>query len=297
MSARDRFEKIFALILDSDFGGANVLASYALPNDVSSFHERTIEGPFLLQIESISNIGVPYEKRKLDAARAERQQRRKHREINAQEENEEERRRRTEVLSSDEDEDEHPDWNGGGGGRSSYSKRMLKVRLSDGRKSVSGIETTTIPNLDYTSVGQKVIVKNVRVLRGLLLLDPESAVVMGGNLYLDHLEEGKRSENDGATALRSQRSGASTKTGGGALAAAVRTESSADAVVPDDESDVDDWSDNSDHDALLTEISSMEARHNESSKRRAASSVVSCSRCTFENAAGRRNCEMCDAPL
>ena len=65
--------------------------------------------------------------------------------------------------------------------RASKSNRMLKLHLTDGRQSVSAIEYRRVPNLaDEPARGTKLLVSNVAVRRGLLLLCPACASVVGG---------------------------------------------------------------------------------------------------------------------
>eukprot|EP00741_Cyanophora_paradoxa_P008128 tig00001264_g7865.t1 len=67
------------------------------------------------------------------------------------------------------------------------SSRMLKLRMTDGRQSVSGSEFRRISGLAYDSpAGLKVVVTDAWVRRGLLDLGPECVRVLGGRV--EHLE-------------------------------------------------------------------------------------------------------------
>ncbi|CED84089.1 Uncharacterized conserved protein [Phaffia rhodozyma] len=62
-----------------------------------------------------------------------------------------------------------------------YTRSMLKFTLSDGVHEVEAIEYRKIPNLvlGETRLGCKLVLQNVKVLRGLLLLTPENCSVKG----------------------------------------------------------------------------------------------------------------------
>ena len=106
------------------------------------------------------------------------------------------------------------------------------------------------------------------------MLEPSNATVVGGRLFLSP-EESK----EDAAQQQQQIEGDDGE---------AKDEATA-------ESDVDDWSDD-DNEALLDEITSMERRHDGRSDNRtdrAAAARWSCPRCTFENRARSRVCEMC----
>eukprot|EP00939_MAST-03C_sp_MAST-3C-sp1_P003704 g3704.t1 len=315
LSSKDStYEEVLQIVLDSDFKGEGVLASHSLPADVGTYEERTIQGPVLLQIESVTNIGVPLEQRKIEVSRAAKEQRRKYRATqiaNADaDEEEEERARRNHISSSSDDECEEDS-----GGFRAYSRRMLKIALTDGRTDVEAIEYDSVPSLKHTSVGQKILVRNVRVLRGLMMLDSASAGVIGGNLYLDQeikdedaasphgdptigaTTSSKRASSSrggsssssssssssrggsirnrnpiSTTSAASRRGGTYGRSGSCAndgVAVLDRTSSSSVARTSNVEviDDVDiaedssEWSEDSDHEAFLNEITSMEEEH------------------------------------
>ncbi|XAO26118.1 hypothetical protein I312_104952 [Cryptococcus bacillisporus CA1280] len=61
-----------------------------------------------------------------------------------------------------------------------YPRGMLRLELGDGRRIVRAMEYKRINDivLGQTSLGSKIVVQNVRVLRGILLLTPENSRVL-----------------------------------------------------------------------------------------------------------------------
>ncbi|KAL1406126.1 hypothetical protein Q8F55_007809 [Vanrija albida] len=70
-----------------------------------------------------------------------------------------------------------------------YPRHMLSLEVSDGRTLMRAIEYRSLPRLGLgdTKLGCKLLVKNVRCLRGTLLLAPDNTTVVGG--IVDALEE------------------------------------------------------------------------------------------------------------
>ena len=58
-------------------------------------------------------------------------------------------------------------------------RRMLKLKCSDGKQDVFAFEYAQVPQLPLTE-GAKLILRNVKVMRGLLALTPANVVVLGG---------------------------------------------------------------------------------------------------------------------
>ncbi|WOO83398.1 RecQ-mediated genome instability protein 1 [Vanrija pseudolonga] len=70
-----------------------------------------------------------------------------------------------------------------------YPRHMLKLEVSDGRTLMYAIEYRSLPRLGLgdTKLGCKLLIKNVRCLRGTLLLAPDNTTVVGG--WVDALDE------------------------------------------------------------------------------------------------------------
>lgn len=62
-----------------------------------------------------------------------------------------------------------------------YPRTMLKLQLSDGHTVLNAIEYKHLPalNLADTALGAKILLKNARVRRGTVLLEPNTAIVKG----------------------------------------------------------------------------------------------------------------------
>ena len=73
--------------------------------------------------------------------------------------------------------------NESGAGASSSSKRLLKLYLSDGIRTVVAAEEYPISVLSTsTSAGCKLLLQNVKVHRGLFLLSPACLQLLGGGV-------------------------------------------------------------------------------------------------------------------
>ena len=167
------------MILNVDMNGNGVLERASLPSKINEKEKYQLKGRWMLQIESITNVGVGMEQRKEDHKNAEKDQRKMVIDlVDAEEE-----------FSSSDEYDEIEDR-----GKREYSKRMLKICLSDGKQKVWSIEYQNIPDLNIASVGQKVFVSNVHVRHGLLLLTSQNTQVLGGTIFIP-----KRKEDDDET--------------------------------------------------------------------------------------------------
>ena len=170
------------MILNVDMNGSGVLEKASLPSKINEKEKYQLKGRWMLQIESITNVGVGMEQRKEDHKNAEKDQRKMVIDlVDAEEE-----------FSSSDEYDEIEDR-----GKREYSKRMLKICLSDGKQKVWGIEYQNIPDLNIASVGQKVFVSNVHVRHGLLLLTSQNTQVLGGTIFIP-----KRKEDDDETSTK-----------------------------------------------------------------------------------------------
>lgn len=59
---------------------------------------------------------------------------------------------------------------------------MLKMKLTDGKITLYGIEYASIPSLSVSlQPGTKIAVQNVKVLNGLLLLNATNTYILGGS--------------------------------------------------------------------------------------------------------------------
>ncbi|KAL1916922.1 uncharacterized protein VTP21DRAFT_5119 [Calcarisporiella thermophila] len=62
-----------------------------------------------------------------------------------------------------------------------YPRSMLKLVLTDGYQEVQGMEYKPLTELNLQSLlGIKIVVRQARILRGVLLLSPENVTVLGG---------------------------------------------------------------------------------------------------------------------
>ena len=176
------FQFFYRVILNVDMKGSGVLERASLPSKIRDKEKYQLKGRWMLQIESITNVGVGMEQRKEDHKNAEKDQRKMVIDlVDAEEE-----------FSSSDEYDEIEDR-----GKREYSKRMLKICLSDGKQKVWGIEYQNIPDLNIAIVGQKVFVSNVHVRHGLLLLTSQNTQVLGGTIFIP-----KRKEDDDETSTK-----------------------------------------------------------------------------------------------
>ena len=150
------FQFFYQLILNVDMRGKDVLKKVSFPSKISEIEKCTLKGRWMLQIESVTNCGVGMEQRVEDHKNAGKKM-----VTDLGDENDE--------MSSSDEYDEIEDR-----GKREYSKRMLKLCLSDGKQIIWGIEYKDVPDLSIASVGQKVFVSNVLVRHGLLLLTREN---------------------------------------------------------------------------------------------------------------------------
>ncbi|KAI5058246.1 hypothetical protein GOP47_0026416 [Adiantum capillus-veneris] len=111
----------------------NIMGAAVLPPHVHTLHAIELAGPFVLQVDEITDIGAPI------------------------------RQRYKERLAN--------------------ASRCLKLSMTDGVQRVYGIEYRPIRDLNVLSpAGFKVAVHHVNVRRGLLLLVPETVIVLGGQV-------------------------------------------------------------------------------------------------------------------
>ena len=163
------FQFFYHLILNVDMKGNGVIERSSLPSDICKIEKRVLEGRWMLQIESITNVGVGMEQRMEDHKNAEKDQRKMVIDlVDAEDE-----------LSSSDEYDEIEDR-----GKREYSKRMLKICLSDGKQMLWGIEYRNIPDLSIASVGQKVFVTNTHIRHGILLLTSQNTDILGGTFFV-----------------------------------------------------------------------------------------------------------------
>ena len=175
-SGEQIFQFFYRVILNVDMKGNDVLERASLPSKIRDKEKLQLKGRWMLQIESITNVGVGMEQRKEDHKNAGKDQRKMVIDLADAEEE----------FSSSDEYDEIEDR-----GKREYSKRMLKICLSDGKQKVWGIEYQNIPDLNIASVGQKVFVSNVHVRHGLLLLTSQNTQILGGSIFIP-----KRKEDD-----------------------------------------------------------------------------------------------------
>ncbi|KAH8555248.1 hypothetical protein BGW37DRAFT_130317 [Umbelopsis sp. PMI_123] len=64
-----------------------------------------------------------------------------------------------------------------------FPRGTLMLEVTDGYRVITALEAKKIPGLSMnTSLGAKILVKNCRVNRGTLMLEPTSCQVLGGNV-------------------------------------------------------------------------------------------------------------------
>ncbi|ORY35741.1 hypothetical protein BCR39DRAFT_511855 [Naematelia encephala] len=92
----------------------------------------------------------------------------------------------TRILRMDEEEEQ--DHGVEEGKLPAYPRGMLQLEISDGRRVMAAMEYRRINGLvlGETALGAKLVLQNVRVLRGTLLLTPDNTNVLG--YQVDHLE-------------------------------------------------------------------------------------------------------------
>ncbi|KAL0574987.1 hypothetical protein V5O48_006975 [Marasmius crinis-equi] len=143
---------------DSMVHGSGIPARIA-DNDTT---KSTLSGPILVQIESITDIGVSaYNLNKTMSIREERRA--------AGESNEGE--------ADDEVEEEGP--------IPEFTRSMLRFEICDGSTTMRAMEYRRIPQLKLgqTPLGFKLLIKNVEIRRGIAFLEPDSVVLKGGEEY------------------------------------------------------------------------------------------------------------------
>lgn len=84
-----------------------------------------------------------------------------------------------------------------GGGAARFPRAMLKLELSDGHSTLQALEYRRIPALDLgsTDLGSKLLLKNARLRRGVVLLEPETVTLKGAPLFLSAEDETRRDMN------------------------------------------------------------------------------------------------------
>ena len=147
-------EIILEKVLSANLGDAT--SRGCLPRGLENLHKRSLPGPLTLQIVRSCDVSRPLCKRKDP----------------------------TEILAGDENEGD-----GAVGGmnlrQTGTQRRALRLLLSDGHQCADAFEETFIPSLTSLCEGQKLVLKNIPVRRGMLLLCPGNTVVLGGNAPLD----------------------------------------------------------------------------------------------------------------
>ncbi|KLT46314.1 hypothetical protein CC85DRAFT_325094 [Cutaneotrichosporon oleaginosum] len=148
--------------------GASTTPSLALPTpeDVER-HTTTISGPLMVQIHSMMDIGVSA--------------------VNLQRTMEERREMlsgATRIRRMDSDEEVED------GKVPAYQRSMLSLEVSDGRTAIRAIEYRRIEGLSLadTPLGTKLMLRNVRCLRGKLHLTPDNCKILGGEIEAFQVE-------------------------------------------------------------------------------------------------------------
>lgn len=69
--------------------------------------------------------------------------------------------------------------NNNNSGKVKFPRKMLQIVFTDGHQQVEGMEYKTLPMFDlYTPPGTKVLIKKAKILRGVLLLEPQNIQVL-----------------------------------------------------------------------------------------------------------------------
>ena len=144
------------------------MQSYSLPANVAKLHKECLKGSWVLQIETVANIGVENERRTEEKRQAGKKRRRV---LKAATNADAGASAAGDSSSSSED---------GGAGPARYAKRMLKVGFTDGSQTIYGIELRHVKELGHMAVGQKALLTDARVLRGVIMLEPKCFKLIGG---------------------------------------------------------------------------------------------------------------------
>ncbi|GAQ46596.1 hypothetical protein AtubIFM55763_001930 [Aspergillus tubingensis] len=148
--------------------------STLLPADIfdPTIQERRLNGPIPLQVLDIEDIGTSLWSQVEAIERVERGEAIRGREIV-----------RTVNVGEDSEETNHNNAAGGGGGGDSTGPHRLILQDAAGTRAV-GVEFARVNGigLGKLAIGAKVVVRDVTVARGLVMLTPESCVVLGGKI-------------------------------------------------------------------------------------------------------------------
>jgi len=175
-------EAVYRQFLSSDLDrcGRKPSPHHAIFSTLDERHGEILKGPFVLQINDIVDAGIPM----VDQIDMEK-------ELVAKdgEEMDEADALFTDALQTEIQGNSKSKKNEQ---QFSYSKRLLRLTLSDGQfNDIQAMEYKPIDALSLrTELGAKVRISNVLVRRGVLLLIPESIVLLGGGV--DELIEAKK---------------------------------------------------------------------------------------------------------
>ncbi|GMK55003.1 hypothetical protein CspeluHIS016_0200590 [Cutaneotrichosporon spelunceum] len=152
--------------------GASTTPSHTLPTaeDVGR-HTTTIPGPLIVQVHSVMDVGV-------SAVSLQR----------TMEERRDVLSGATRIRRMDDDEEVKE------GKVPPYPRSMLALEVSDGRTVVRAIEYRRVEGLKLadTPLGTKLRLRNVRFLKGTLLLTPHNCEVLGGVIEALEAEQGDK---------------------------------------------------------------------------------------------------------
>ncbi|KAL0065077.1 hypothetical protein AAF712_007913 [Marasmius tenuissimus] len=165
-------EEVEAQLLSSDLRDSMIHGSGIPARIVNNDTQKsTLAGPILVQIESITDIGVSaYNLNKTRQLREER------RAAGA----------RVEGEADSEVEEEGP--------IPEYTRSMLRFEIGDGATTMRAMEYRKIPELKLgqTPLGYKLVISNAEVRRGIVFLTPENVALKGGEESdLESRQEGR----------------------------------------------------------------------------------------------------------
>ncbi|KAK1231575.1 hypothetical protein PQX77_005309 [Marasmius sp. AFHP31] len=165
-------EEVEAQLLSSDLRDSMIHGSGIPARIVNNDTQKsTLTGPILVQIESITDIGVSaYNLNKTRQLREER------RAAGA----------RIEGEADSEVEEEGP--------IPEYTRSMLRFEIGDGATTMRAMEYRKIPELKLgqTPLGYKLVIRNAEVRRGIVFLTPENVALKGGEeSNLESRQEGR----------------------------------------------------------------------------------------------------------
>lgn len=167
-------DAILERLLDADLRAAS--SGSTLPADMVGLHNVTLSGNVLLQVVSASDVAAS--KRSLEKSR---------------------------IALEEEEDGENGDGNPGqqkknGQPAMPTPKRLLKIDFTDGKNRFIGIEHRRIEALQGYP-GEKVLLKEIPIRRGIMLLSPDNLVVLGGK---DFRERKASSSSSLAAAMQPQ---------------------------------------------------------------------------------------------